>query len=264
MKFTPKPTHMKHELTTTTESRRSVLYNLGAKYNVEPAKLLETLKQTAFRGANDSQMMALCIVADQFNLNPFTREIYAFPDKAGGIVPVVGVDGWLRRMNEHPQFDGIEFEFHPEHGEGKPESCTCTIYRKDREHPTVVTEYYAECHRNTDPWNRSPRRMLRHRVLIQCARIAFGFGGTDPDESEAASMRDVTPQEVRHPASGNPFVNSAPRLESPQPERKRGRPRKVAEPPPARDLELEEVADDDPTLPAPEPDAKDDKVPMDW
>ena len=232
-------------MTLTREPRVSVLANLAGKYSVEPAKLLETLKQTAFRGANDSQMMALCIVADQFNLNPFTREIYAFPDKSGGIVPVVGIDGWLRRVNEHPQFDGLEFDV--EEGDGdKPYSVSCTIHRKDRTHPTSVTEYYSECHRNTDPWNRSPRRMLRHRALIQAARIAFGFGGSDPDEAEAVQMRDVTP---RPEATVNPFQTarvSAPAIEPPQEDvrPRRGRPRKTAD-----DLVLETTAADDPSLP---------------
>ena len=40
--------------------------------------------------------MALLIVADQYGLNPFTREIFAFDDKRAGIVPVVSVDGWSR------------------------------------------------------------------------------------------------------------------------------------------------------------------------
>jgi hypothetical protein len=51
-------------------------------------------------------MMALLIVADQYGLNPWTKEIYAFPDKSNGIVPVVGVDGWARIINTHEQFDG--------------------------------------------------------------------------------------------------------------------------------------------------------------
>ncbi|MGP1667495.1 MAG: hypothetical protein ACTS5I_16635, partial [Rhodanobacter sp.] len=30
-----------------------------------------------------------------------------------------------------------------------------------------------------------PRRMLRHKAMIQCARLAFGFVGVyDPDEAE--------------------------------------------------------------------------------
>ncbi|EHN6185736.1 phage recombination protein Bet [Salmonella enterica] len=143
--------------------------------------LMNTLKNTAFKGGNvtDEQFTALLIVANQYGLNPWTKEIYAFPDK-GGIVPVVGVDGWSRIINEHPQFDGMEFSYNKEEG-----ACTCKIYRKDRSHPTVVTEYMDECKRNTQPWQSHPTRMLRHKTLIQCARLAFGFAGIyDKDEAE--------------------------------------------------------------------------------
>ena len=75
------------------------------------ADLISTLKATAFKGdVTDAQMTALLVIANQYGLNPWVKEIYAFPDKQNGIVPVVGVDGWSRIMNEHPQFDGIEFE----------------------------------------------------------------------------------------------------------------------------------------------------------
>jgi len=70
--------------------------NLG----VDGRELIDTLKETAFRGqVSDSQMAALLIVADQYGLNPWTKEIYAFPDRQNGIVPVVGVDGWSRIIN---------------------------------------------------------------------------------------------------------------------------------------------------------------------
>lgn len=150
-------------------------------------EVLEILKATAFKGGNvtDAQMTSLMIVADQYGLNPWTREIYAFPDK-GGIVPVVGVDGWSRIINEHPQFDGIEFE-------QDDESCTCIMYRKDRAHATKVTEYLSECKRdNAQPWKTHPKRMLRHKSLIQCARLAFGFVGIyDQDEAERIVERDM-------------------------------------------------------------------------
>jgi len=56
--------------------------------------LITTLKQPAFRGnATEAQLAALLIVANQYGLNPWTKEIYAFPDKHNGIVPVVGIDG---------------------------------------------------------------------------------------------------------------------------------------------------------------------------
>ena len=152
-------------------------------------ELIQTLKATAFKGqVSDAQMTALLIVAQQYGLSPWTKEIYAFPDKNNGIVPVVGVDGWSRIINSHPQFDGMEFE-------QDAESCTCIIYRKDRSHPIKVTEWMAECKRGTGPWQSHPRRMLRHKAMIQCARLAFGYGGIyDQDEAE----RIVEAQPVKH------------------------------------------------------------------
>ena len=94
--------------------------------SVDPQELITTLRQTAFKGdASDAQFIALLIVANQYGLNPWTKEIYASPDKQNGIVPVVGVDGWSRIINENQQFDGMDFE-------QDNESCTCRIYRKDR------------------------------------------------------------------------------------------------------------------------------------
>lgn len=170
---------------------------LAKKFDIaiDGQELINTLKNTAFKTKeqiSDAQMMALLIMANQHNLNPWTKEIYAFPDK-GGIVPIVGVDGWSRIINSHPQFDGMDFE----QGE---EKCTCIIYRKDRSHPVRVTEYHDECYRppftgNSNgkpytvngPWQSHPKRMLRHKAMIQCARLAFSFTGIY-DEDEAKNI----------------------------------------------------------------------------
>lgn len=166
---------------------------LAKQFNIQgdPQELVQTLKATAFKGnATDAQFNALMIVSTQYGLNPFTKEIYAFPDKNNGIAPVVGVDGWARIINSHPQFDGMEFT-------ADAESCTCKIYRKDRNHPTTVTEYLEECKRNTQPWNSHPRRMLRHKAMIQAARLAFGFGGIyDEDEAQRIQTPE-TPKEAK-------------------------------------------------------------------
>lgn len=160
------------------------------RYEVDADKLLTTLKMTVFKPkkAGDpevttEQMMALLVVANEYQLNPFTKEIYAFPS-AGTIVPIVSIDGWMRITNSHPQFDGMEFEDEFD-GNGKIVSVTCKMYRKDRKHPTVVTEYLAECQKETAPWKKWPARMLRHKAAVQCARYAFGFSGIyDPDEAD--------------------------------------------------------------------------------
>jgi len=177
------------------QERRSLITKMADKYGLEPNKMMTTLKATAFRGdVTNEQMAALLIVADQHNLNPWLKEIYAFPSRQG-IVPIVGVDGWARITNEHPQFDGMELTLS---GEAGREAYTCTIYRKDRSHPVSVTEYMTECRRDTDPWRTHPLRMLRHKAMIQCARLAFSFAGIyDPDEGDrvlaAENAIDVTP-----------------------------------------------------------------------
>lgn len=156
--------------------------------------LKETLKATAFKGqqVTDDQMTALMAVANQHKLNPWTNEIYAFPSK-GAIIPVVGVDGWASIINRHPQFDGMDFE-------QDDESCTCTIYRKDRQHPIRTTEYMSECKRDTQPWKSHPKRMLRHKALIQGARLAFGYTGFyDPDEAERIREVDMGKADVVPP-----------------------------------------------------------------
>ncbi len=172
--------------------------NLAKQFNMgDGRELSETLKSTCFKSntqVTDAQMTALLVVAQQYGLNPFTKEIFAFPDK-GGIVPVVGVDGWARIINSHSQFDGMDFE-------QNADSCTCIIYRKDRSHPTRVTEWMAECKRNVGPWLSHPYRMLRHKAMIQAARLAFGFVGIyEQDEAEriveATSSRSPAPQAKR-------------------------------------------------------------------
>lgn len=166
---------------------------MAARLSVDPAKLLSTLKNTVFKGATDDELLALVVVANTYGLSPLLKEIYAFPAKGGGIVPVVSIDGWVSMVNDHPAMDGMEFE--ELYGDdGKLEAITCKLWRKDRNRPISVTEHLSECKRNTEPW-KMEHRMLRHKALMQCARYAFGFSGvTDEDEAaDTPGMRDVTP-----------------------------------------------------------------------
>lgn len=191
---------------------RSLMASMAEKYNVPEGEMLSTLKATAFRGqVSDAQMTALLIVASQYDLNPWTKEIYAFPDKNNGIVPVVGVDGWSRIINENSKLDGIEFNqsetmTEPQGGKKCPEWIECAIYRKDRSKPIVVREYLDEVYRPpfagkkdgreysvNGPWQSHTKRLLRHKALIQCSRLAFGFVGIyDEDEAERIIEKDIT------------------------------------------------------------------------
>lgn len=171
----------------------SVLVRMANRFGVDPDKMLGTLKATAFKGdVSVEQMMALAVVADQYGLNPWTKEIYAFPDRNNGIVPVVGVDGWSRIINSNPNFDGMDFAEGELNAKSVPVWIECRMHRKDRTHPICVKEYFDEVYRDVGPWKTHPRRMLRHKAMIQCARLAFGFVGIY-DEDEAERIIDITP-----------------------------------------------------------------------
>jgi phage recombination protein Bet len=176
--------------TASKSKRLSLVESFASKLGVEPEKMLATLRATAFNmGKNqppvtNEEMMALLVVAHEYRLNPFLKEIYAFRGQNGAIVPIIGVDGWIRLLQEKQTFNGMEFAY-DEDGEW----VECTIHRTDRTKAFTVREYLAECQRDTGPWKSHPRRMLRHRALIQCARVAYGFGGMyDPDEGEAIAI----------------------------------------------------------------------------
>jgi phage recombination protein Bet len=171
---------------------RSVLVDMASRFGMEPAAFEATVRATCMPGQNVTRehFAAFLLVAKEYGLNPLTKELYAFPAKGGGIQPIVSIDGWMNMINAHPQFDGMEFDDVVE--DANLVAVTCRIYRKDRSRATSVTEYMAECRRNTDVWRQWPARMLRHKAAIQCARYAFGFSGIlEPDEYER--MKDVTP-----------------------------------------------------------------------
>lgn len=167
-----------------------VSIELARLYGVSTQALIATVSSIAMpKGHTMAELISCLLVAKEHCLNPLTKEIYFMRTKAGSIQPIVGVDGWIRKANDHPQFDGLEFE-----GDGVS-SMTCVIYRKDRKHPIKVTEYLDECRGGGGPvWKSHPKRMLRNRVLCQCARIAFGFAGVmEPEEFEQWQAKDITP-----------------------------------------------------------------------
>ena len=151
-------------------------------YNLTSAAYVHTLRATCVDGqASEAELLSCILVSHQHGLNPLLKEIYFMKTKAGKIQPIVSVDGWIKMCNTHPQFDGFEFADTVDN-KGVIVAIACTIHRKDRR-PTAVTEYLSECKGQGGPWKSHPSRMLRHRALIQCARLAFGFGGImDHDE----------------------------------------------------------------------------------
>jgi phage recombination protein Bet len=189
--------------------RLSLMTTVAERFGMEIAAFEATVRANCMpEKATKEQLAAFLIVVNEYGLNPILREIYAMPGRGGAIQTIVGVDGWLTLINRQPNLDGITFEDRHD-DKGHLVSITCRIYRKDRAHPTEATEYLAECRRGTDTWKQWPHRMLRHKALIQTARMAFGFAGVmEPDEYERA---DDTPRSMPSNRTDPPSPPPAPK-----------------------------------------------------
>lgn len=207
------------------EPRRSVVMDMADRFNMDHRRFEQTLRATIIpKETTPEEFASFLLVAREYRLNPITREIYAMKKKGGGIQAVVGVDGWSNLINSHPAFDGMDFEDERD-DRGRVVAITCRMHRKDRGHPIATTEYLEECVRYdkegkvVDTWATWPRRMLRHKAMIQAARYAFGFAGiVDPDEA----ARFTVIEHASHPAPPQPQQRKLPprtqALPAPQPQ----------------------------------------------
>jgi phage recombination protein Bet len=138
---------------------------------------------------SQADLERLLLTAERLSLDPLSNEIYALEKSAAAghkaqIIFVVGVDGWTKIINSHPAFDGMRFVESAPGDDRLPLYFECTIFRKDRKVATSVREYMYEAHTNQGAWLTHPRRMLRHKAMVQCARLCFGLSGIyDPDEA---------------------------------------------------------------------------------
>lgn len=191
--------------------RKSIIATMAAIYDMEPVAFERTVRAqcspTPKRGEQaqpltPEQFAAFLLVARKYDLDPITREIFAYPKRGGGVVPIVSIDGWINLINSHPACDGFEFEYAYD-DTGRLYSCKCIMYRKDRTHPTTVTEFLSECWRDTEAW-KMEHRMLRHKALMQCGRYAFGFAGIWDEEEGQRIVEAEAAQAPRPPRPPRP------------------------------------------------------------
>lgn len=221
--------------------KQKLFQEFAERFGVDVDLLIDTMKKTCFRGQKadsppitNEQLVALLIVADQYKLNPFTKEIYAYPDKGGGIVPVVSVDGWIRIIQEHPQYDGMDIRYPEEmiedtaNVEAKYKHKRCwewievTIFRKDRNHQTPVVEFFDEIYRPPlnlknhegnwymvpTPWQSHTKRMMRHKGIIQSGRVTFGFAGIYDDDEAQRIIADDSVVATVPPGGSRPATHT--------------------------------------------------------
>ena len=119
-------------------------------------------------------LLALLRLARAHNLDPLKEEVALALYEDCHWQAYISVEGYSKILNSHPAFDGITFSQSEESTNGIPIWMECTIFRKDRIQPIIVREYFEEVKGEQPIWQKMPRRILRHRVMQQCARLAVG------------------------------------------------------------------------------------------
>jgi len=201
-----KPTSVVTEVTAPSpRGDKSIVRTMAVRYGMDSGAFTQVLMNTVMPSrASKEQVAAFLLICSKYELDPFASEVFAFPDR-GGVKALVGVDGYLSIANRNPNFDGLDYEEHKDK-DGKLEAITCKVYRKDRSHPVVATEYMSECFNDRSPvWKKMPNRMLRHKATIQAIRLAFGLAGLgDPDEYNSFEHLD---QSAKEPVDLNKVVD---------------------------------------------------------
>lgn len=191
---------------------------------------IRALTQTAFSRLKfwtQTDLERLLLTAESLGLSPLSEDIYVAPtlssqgllyddfsstqpkDSEYSIPPitlVISLQGWMRMINSHPQFKGVSFNEHECKPGQLPEWMECSIYRGDRQVATTVREYMSEVNLMSGAWVTHPRRMLRHKRLIQCAKLAFGFPLSPALESdtEQSKYSNHLPKGVNQTAKRKP------------------------------------------------------------
>jgi len=177
----------------------SVFKRCLERSGMSPDSFVQSLTQTSLSALitwSQAELEALLLACERHGLDPLGREVYMLrggDPLLGPALVVVGVDGWSRILNTHGAFAGMQFRESSELIDGVPAWVECTLHRWDRRVPTRLREYLVEVRGQSQSWLTHPRRMLRHKALVQCARLAFGLVGIyDHDEAQrVASAREA-------------------------------------------------------------------------
>ena len=187
--------------------------NDNAVSRFDDAAVINTIKQTVCKGATDAQLQMFLQVCKRTGLDPFLKEIWFVAEKS---IIMAARDGYLRVANENPQFDGIETRVTRDE-RMVPIKAVCTVWRKDRSHPTICEAYYNEYKSGSPVWTKYPSAMISKVAEVLALKRSFAINGVVSEEemdatfSPAQAQQQVATRKVQGMAAGRTYAEvSAP------------------------------------------------------
>jgi hypothetical protein len=117
-------------------------------------------------------------VCRRTGLDPFLKEVWYVAEKN---LIMAGRDGYLRIANQHPAFAGIETRVERDK-QGLPVKAVCTVWRKDRSHPTIAEAYFNEYQKPSPVWKQYPSAMIGKVAEVLALKRSFAINGVVTEE----------------------------------------------------------------------------------
>jgi len=186
------------------------------------------VKTTVAKGVTDTELAYFLNIARSVNLNPFNKEIWAYKDSKGNLLVFTGRDGFLKRAQESPQWNGMtSFEvysndiFEPEITENevkinhKPNfknrgtllGAYAIIRPKGCEFTTFEWASLETYNKGYSVWKSDPVAMIKKCAESHALKKAFGIGilqseydytivdnVVEPIEKEKTPLENLTTQ----------------------------------------------------------------------
>jgi len=163
-------------------------------------EMVVIMHRTIAKGTSVSELIYFLSYCRSIGLNPINKEVWCYKDKKGNVLIFAGRDGFLRKSQEHPKYNGlrssevrekdifridiannkITHEFGTE-ARGKIIGAYAIAFIKDAE-PTIEWVSFADYDKGYNTWTSHPADMIKKVAECHSLKKAFGLSSLQIEE----------------------------------------------------------------------------------
>lgn len=154
------------------------------------------IKNTVAKGTTDTELAYFLSVAKSTGLNPFLKEVWAYKDGKGNLIVLAGRDGFLKKAQESPNWNGMSSSEVCENDKfeldipsaiikhspsfknrGKIIGAYAIVKPKNCDLPTVEWADFDTYNKGQYIWKQFPAAMIKKVAEANALKKAFGING---------------------------------------------------------------------------------------
>lgn len=171
------------------------------------------VSNTVAKGTSPLELAYFLNVCESVGLNPFLKEIWCYKDNKNNLLIFTGRDGFLKKAQENPYFNGIrsseirendEFSIDIANNEirhaitkwdderGPIKGAYAIVFRKNGE-PTITIADFKRYNKGYNTWKTHPEAMIKKVAETNALKLAFGISGLQSEHEFVVQNGVVTP-----------------------------------------------------------------------